>query len=85
MTKVVGVNGPDTPGETGHAGHFTHLHGRDRPVTCTAICSKHRIGKTAHRLRLRPDLWVRGATPDDVVAECLDEVPTPPAEETGSP
>ena len=43
------------------------------------------VAALAHRLRLRPDLWVRGATPDDVVAECLDEVPTPPAEETGNP
>jgi MoxR-like ATPase len=35
----------------------------------------------AHRLRLRPDLWVRGVKPDDVVDECLREVPTPAPEE----
>jgi MoxR-like ATPase len=34
----------------------------------------------AHRLSLRPDLWVRGVRAEDVVAECLDSVPTPPAE-----
>jgi MoxR-like ATPase len=36
----------------------------------------------AHRLRLRPDLWVRGERPDDLVAACLAEVPTPAAQET---
>jgi MoxR-like ATPase len=33
----------------------------------------------AHRLVLRPEQWVRGARTDDVVAECLDQVPTPAA------
>jgi MoxR-like ATPase len=33
----------------------------------------------AHRLVLRPEQWVRGARTDDVVAECLDRVPTPAA------
>jgi MoxR-like ATPase len=31
----------------------------------------------AHRLRLRPDLWVRGEKPDDAIVRCLQEVPTP--------
>jgi MoxR-like ATPase len=31
----------------------------------------------AHRLRLRPDAWVRGTRADDVVAACLQEVATP--------
>src|SRR5205823_8555031 len=31
----------------------------------------------AHRLRLRPDLWVRGEKPDDAIARCLQEVPVP--------
>jgi MoxR-like ATPase len=39
----------------------------------------------AHRLRLRPDLWVRGVRAEDVVAECLTEVATPAAEELASP
>jgi MoxR-like ATPase len=33
----------------------------------------------AHRLILRPEQWVRGARTDDVVRECLDQVPTPAA------
>jgi MoxR-like ATPase len=35
----------------------------------------------AHRLTLRPELWVRRVTGDDVVARVLDSVPTPAAEE----
>jgi MoxR-like ATPase len=34
----------------------------------------------AHRLTLRPEMWVRRLRADDVVAACLDSVPTPPAE-----
>jgi MoxR-like ATPase len=34
----------------------------------------------AHRLLLRPELWVQRVRPDDVVRECLGAVPTPPAE-----
>jgi MoxR-like ATPase len=34
----------------------------------------------AHRLSLRPDLWVRGASAADVVAECLDSVAVPVAD-----
>jgi MoxR-like ATPase len=34
----------------------------------------------AHRLRLRPDLWVRGVRADDVVRDCLAEVVAPPAQ-----
>jgi len=33
----------------------------------------------AHRLILRPELWVRRVRTEDVVAELLDQVPTPPA------
>jgi MoxR-like ATPase len=39
------------------------------------------IPALAHRLRLRADLWVRGVRAEDVVAEVLQEVPTPAAEE----
>jgi len=35
----------------------------------------------AHRLVLRPELWVRRIAADDVVQRLLDEVPTPPATE----
>lgn len=33
----------------------------------------------AHRLILRPELWVQDIKSDDIVAECLDLVPTPPS------
>jgi MoxR-like ATPase len=35
----------------------------------------------AHRLTLRPELWVQRVRPEDIVRVCLDEVPTPPTEE----
>jgi MoxR-like ATPase len=35
----------------------------------------------AHRIRLKPELWVRGALARDVIAECLQVVPTPAAED----
>jgi MoxR-like ATPase len=35
----------------------------------------------AHRLTLRPELWVQRIRAEDVVAEALDTVPTPPAED----
>lgn len=31
----------------------------------------------AHRLILRPDQWVRGTRPEEVVRRCLDQVPSP--------
>jgi MoxR-like ATPase len=34
----------------------------------------------AHRLSLRPELWVQQLRPEDVVAELLEQVPTPKAE-----
>src|SRR5213592_4405902 len=34
----------------------------------------------AHRLSLRPELWVQRLRPDDIVLELLDRVPTPKAE-----
>ena len=33
-----------------------------------------------HRLTLRPELWVQRVRGDDVVRECLETVPTPPAQ-----
>jgi MoxR-like ATPase len=35
----------------------------------------------AHRLTLRPELWVQRVSPEDVVRERLDTVPTPAAED----
>ena len=35
----------------------------------------------AHRLTLRPELWVQRVRGEDVVSEALDAVPTPPAED----
>ena len=35
----------------------------------------------AHRLTLRPELWVQRVRGEDVVAEALETVPTPPAED----
>jgi MoxR-like ATPase len=40
----------------------------------------------AHRLVLRPELWVQRVSADDVVREVVDTVPTPQAEDvTASP
>ena len=33
----------------------------------------------AHRIILRPELWVQDVSGVDIVAECLDAVPTPPS------
>jgi MoxR-like ATPase len=38
----------------------------------------------AHRLVLKPELWVQRRTCDDVIRDVLDEVPTPPADDAGS-
>jgi MoxR-like ATPase len=35
----------------------------------------------AHRLVLRPELWVQQRSGDDVVRDVLDQVPTPPADD----
>jgi len=35
----------------------------------------------AHRLVLRPELWVQRIAAEDVVNECLEAVPAPPAED----
>jgi MoxR-like ATPase len=34
----------------------------------------------AHRITLRPELWVQRVSPEAVVADCLESVPTPPAQ-----
>ena len=39
----------------------------------------------AHRLALRPELWVQRLRPEDIVLALLDEVPTPKAEPAPEP
>lgn len=38
----------------------------------------------AHRVILRPELWVRGVTGDEIVAQVLDRVTTPQAHDLGA-
>ncbi|HZU57936.1 MAG TPA: MoxR family ATPase [Actinocrinis sp.] len=38
----------------------------------------------AHRLALRPELWVQQVQPEDVVQECLSSVPVPATEPSGA-
>jgi MoxR-like ATPase len=54
------------------------LDGRDYviPEDVKAVA----VPALAHRLALRPELWVQRLRPDDIVAELLDRVPTPKAE-----
>jgi MoxR-like ATPase len=54
------------------------LSGRDyvTPEDVKAVA----IPALAHRLTLRPELWVRRVRAEDVVADCLDSVPTPAPE-----
>jgi len=55
------------------------LAGRDfvTPEDVKAVA----IPALAHRLTLRPELWVQRVRGEDVVAEALESVPTPPAED----
>jgi MoxR-like ATPase len=39
----------------------------------------------AHRLTLAPELWLQQLRGDEVVAECLEQVPTPAAEDLAPP
>ena len=39
------------------------------------------VAALAHRLVLRPELWVQQVSAEDVVREVLDSVPTPRAED----
>jgi MoxR-like ATPase len=58
------------------------LAGRDfvTPEDVKAIA----IPALAHRLTLRPELWVQRIRGEDIVQESLDSVPTPPAEDVRS-
>jgi MoxR-like ATPase len=55
------------------------LEGRDfvAPEDVKAVA----VPALAHRLTLRPELWVQRVRGDDVVREALEQVPTPAAEE----
>jgi MoxR-like ATPase len=59
------------------------LAGRDyvTPDDVKAIA----VPALAHRLTLRPELWVQRISPEDVVRERLDSVPTPAAEDLAAP
>ncbi len=59
------------------------LDGRDYviPEDVKAVA----VPALAHRLSLRPELWVQRLRPDDIVAELLDRVPTPKAEAEPEP
>ncbi len=59
------------------------LDGRDyvTPDDVKAIA----VPALAHRLTLRPELWVQRVSAEDVVRERLDTVPTPAAEDLAAP
>ena len=59
------------------------LAGRDfvTPEDVKAVA----VPALAHRLILRPELWVRRVRTEDVVAELLEQVPTPPPEAEPAP
>jgi MoxR-like ATPase len=58
------------------------LNGRDfvLPDDVKAIA----VPALAHRLLLRPELWVQRVTPEDVVRDVLASVPTPKAEDVAA-
>ena len=59
------------------------LSGRDYvlPDDVKAIA----VAALAHRLVLRPELWVQKISAEDVVREILEIVPTPKAEDVATP
>ena len=59
------------------------LSGRDfvTPEDVKAVA----VPALAHRLMLRPELWVQRIRGDEVVREALEHVPTPPAEDLVRP
>jgi MoxR-like ATPase len=58
------------------------LRGRDfvLPDDVKAVA----VSALAHRLVLRPELWVQRISAEDVVREVLDTVPTPRAEDVSA-
>ena len=59
------------------------LQGRDfvTPDDVKAVA----VPALAHRLTLRPELWVQRVSAEDIVRERLDTVPTPAAEDLAAP
>jgi MoxR-like ATPase len=59
------------------------LEGRDfvTPEDVKAVA----VAALAHRLMLKPELWVQRVRPEDVVREVLETVPTPAAEDLAAP
>ncbi len=55
---------------------------RGRPFVLPDDVKTMAVPCLSHRLSLRPDLWLRGARPEDVVAQCLERVPVPVDPET---
>ena len=55
------------------------LRGRDfvTPEDVKAVA----VPALAHRLMLKPELWVQRVSAEDVVRDTLEAVPTPPAED----
>jgi MoxR-like ATPase len=43
------------------------------------------VAALAHRMTLAPELWLQRIRGDDIVEECLDQVPTPTAEDLTPP
>jgi MoxR-like ATPase len=58
------------------------LRGRDfvTPEDVKAVA----VPALAHRLMLRPELWVQRVRPEDIVRESLETVPTPAAEDVAA-
>lgn len=46
---------------------------------------RHAIAVLAHRVSLTPEQWVRGSRTDQVVQECLDQVPAPSSGDAQAP
>ncbi|HLQ62341.1 MAG TPA: MoxR family ATPase [Candidatus Acidoferrales bacterium] len=55
------------------------LHGRDYVIP--EDVKQVAVPALAHRLTLKPELWVQRLRAEEVVRDCLDSVPTPSAEE----
>ncbi|MER3486145.1 MAG: ATPase, partial [Chloroflexota bacterium] len=55
------------------------FHGRDYvvPEDVKAVA----VPALSHRILLRPELWVQRIRPEDIVRDCLNQVPTPPTDE----
>jgi MoxR-like ATPase len=59
----------------------THAAIRGRDFVTPEDAKAVAVPALAHRLMLRPELWVQRVRPDEIVREALDTVPTPAAED----